>query len=164
MILSAQAFLCLYFLAFRNAPCLPFEIFRLARHYSNMCMHTQSCLTLCDPMDCSPPGSFVHGISQARILEWVTISFSRGCSWPRDWSHVSYVSALASRFFKHWATWEAPLLINCSYLPLYLLLNSSLLWDIKDYRTRVLGSPLKDTKWFHLEFRGISVKIQWQAL
>ena len=44
----------------------------------------QSCLTLCDPMDCSPPGSSVHGILQARILEWVAISFSRGSSQPRD--------------------------------------------------------------------------------
>ena len=42
----------------------------------------------CDPMDCSPPGSSVHGISQSTILEWVTIS-SRGSSWPRDWTHVS---------------------------------------------------------------------------
>ena len=44
----------------------------------------QSCLTLCDPMDCSPPGFSVHGILQARILEWVAISFSRGSSRPRD--------------------------------------------------------------------------------
>ena len=44
----------------------------------------QSCPTLCDPMDCSPPGSSVHGILQARILEWVAISFSRGSSQPRD--------------------------------------------------------------------------------
>ena len=44
----------------------------------------QSCLTLCDPMDCSPPGSSVHEIFQARILEWVAISFSRGSSQPRD--------------------------------------------------------------------------------
>ena len=42
----------------------------------------QSCHTLCDPMDCSPPGSYVHGIFQARILEWVAISFSRGSSDP----------------------------------------------------------------------------------
>ena len=42
------------------------------------------CLTLCDPMDCSPPGSSVHGISQARILEWVATSFSRGSTWPMD--------------------------------------------------------------------------------
>ena len=44
----------------------------------------QSCLTLCDPMDCSPPGSSVHGILLARILEWLVIPFSRGYSWPRD--------------------------------------------------------------------------------
>ena len=44
----------------------------------------QSCLTLCDPMDCSPPGSSVHGILQTRILKWVAILFSRGSSQPRD--------------------------------------------------------------------------------
>ena len=44
----------------------------------------QSCLTLCNPVDCSAPGSSIHGILQARILEWVAISFSRGSSWPRD--------------------------------------------------------------------------------
>ena len=44
----------------------------------------QSCLTLCDPMACSPPGSSVHGISQAKILEWVAISSSRGSSRPRE--------------------------------------------------------------------------------
>ena len=45
---------------------------------------TQMCLTLCHPMDCSSPGSSVHGILQARILEWVAISFFRGSSWPRN--------------------------------------------------------------------------------
>ena len=45
---------------------------------------TQSCPTLCDPMDCSPPASSVHGTLQARILEWVAIPFFRGSSWPRD--------------------------------------------------------------------------------
>ena len=49
----------------------------------------QSCLTLCNPMDCSPPGSSVHGILQARILEWVAISFARGSSHPRDRTWVS---------------------------------------------------------------------------
>ena len=43
----------------------------------------------CDPIGCSPPGSSVHGILQARILEWVAISSSRGASWPRDWTQVS---------------------------------------------------------------------------
>ena len=46
-----------------------------------MCVKSpQSCLTLCDPMDCSPPGSSVHGILQARIFEWVAMPFSRGSS------------------------------------------------------------------------------------
>ena len=49
------------------------------------------CLTLCDPMNCSLPGSSVHGIFQARILEWGAISFSRSSSWPRDWTRVSRI-------------------------------------------------------------------------
>ena len=58
-------------------------------------------LTLCDPTDCSPPGSSVHGILQARILEWIAFSFSRGSSQPRDWT---WVSCVADRFFTFWAT------------------------------------------------------------
>ena len=56
----------------------------LNTHMKVKVLVTQSCLTLCDLMDCSPPGSSVHGILQARILEWVAISFSRGLSQPRD--------------------------------------------------------------------------------
>ena len=52
---------------------------------------TQSCPTLCDPMDWRPPGSSVHGILQARILEWVAIPFSRGSSWPRNQIQVSHI-------------------------------------------------------------------------
>ena len=52
---------------------------------------TQSCLTLCDPIDCGPPGSSVHGILQARRLEWVAISSSRGSSQPRDRIRVSCI-------------------------------------------------------------------------
>ena len=66
----------------------------------------QSCPTLCDPVDCSLPGSSVHGILQARILEWVTISFSRGSSWPRDRTRVSRIGG---RRFNLWATREAAL-------------------------------------------------------
>ena len=50
-----------------------------------ICSDAKSLLTLCDPMDCNPPRSPVHRISQARILGWIAISFSRGSSWPRDW-------------------------------------------------------------------------------
>ena len=71
---------------------------------------TQSCLTLCDPMDCSPPASSVHGILQARILEWIALPFFRVSSWPRDWTQVS---GIADRFFTIWTTRKAPLL---SYL------------------------------------------------
>ena len=65
----------------------------------------QLCLTLCDPTDYSPPGSPVHGILQARIVEWVAIPFSRGSSRPRD---RTCVSCIADRFFTVWATREAP--------------------------------------------------------
>ena len=58
----------------------------------------QSCPTLCDPGDCSPPGSSIHGISQARILEWVVIAFSRGSFRPKDRTQVS---CIAGRFFSH---------------------------------------------------------------
>ena len=58
----------------------------------------QLCLTLCDPMDCSPPSFSVHGILQAIILQWVAIPFSRGSSWPR---------ARTRMFFTVWATREA---------------------------------------------------------
>ena len=63
----------------------------------------QSCPSLCNPMDCSPPGHSVHGILQARILEWVAMTSSRGPSWPRDWTFTS--PALAGGFFTPSATW-----------------------------------------------------------
>ena len=69
----------------------------------------QSCPTLLDPMDCSPPGSSVHGILQARILEWVDISFSKGSSRPRDWTEISRI---AGRRFNLWATREAQVPLN----------------------------------------------------
>ena len=65
---------------------------------------TQSCPTLWDPMNCSPPGSSVHGVLQARILEWVAIFYFRGSSRPRDWT---WVSCIAGKFFNVWATREA---------------------------------------------------------
>ena len=56
------------------------------------CSVAQSCPTLCDPMDCSLPGSPVHGIFQGRILEWVAISYSKGSSQPRGWTLVSCIA------------------------------------------------------------------------
>ena len=63
-----------------------------------VCMHVHARghvqPTLCNPMDCSPPGSSIHGIFQAKILGWVAISFSRGSFWPRDWTDVSCISSI----------------------------------------------------------------------
>ena len=76
----------------RNSP--PYGLFLVA----------QSCPTLCDPMDCSPPASSVRGILQARILAWVAMSSSRASSQPRDGTQVS---CIAGRFFTIWVIGEA---------------------------------------------------------
>ena len=80
-------------------------------HHSQCAKSLQLCPTLCDLMDCSPPGSSVHGILQARILEWVVISFSRGSSWPRDRICIPCISCTGRQIFYHCATWEAPMLL-----------------------------------------------------
>ena len=71
-------------------------------------MKLLSCVGLCDPMDCILPGFSIHGIFQARILEWVTISFSRGSFRPRE---QTWVSLIGGRHFNLWATREAPRLM-----------------------------------------------------
>ena len=84
-----------------------------------------SCVLLCDPVDCSPPGSSVHGILQARILECIAMPTSRGSSWPRGWTRLSCFSCLAGGFFTTSATWEAPSLPLISCLPLSYLSPTS---------------------------------------
>ena len=108
--------------------------------------------TLCNPIDCSLPDSSVHGISQAKILEWVDISFSRGFSWPRGWTHISCISRLVflplstspmlyqrslnllSLFiFGHCSDWVISITLAfgwlvCSYVSLSLLFISSRLF------------------------------------
>ena len=84
--------------------------------YSYSCSIAQLCLTLCDPIDCSPPGSSVHGSLQARILESVAISFSRGSSRPKDRTCVSCVSpALAGGLFTPEQAGERPHFLISSY-------------------------------------------------
>ena len=82
-----------------------FSVFRMTVNCSWSCESevAQSCPTLCDPVDCSPPGSSVHGILRPRILEWVAISFSRGSSRPRGRTQLS---CMAGRRFNLWATRE----------------------------------------------------------
>ena len=75
---------------------------------SSVSSNTQLCPTLCDPRDCSPPGSSVHRILLARILEWVSISSSSGSSWPRDWTHVSYLSCIGRWILYHYCYLGSP--------------------------------------------------------
>ena len=83
----------------------------------------QSCPTLCNPMDCSPPGSSIHGIFWARILEWGAISLSGESSWPRDWTRVSCIAGrlyrLSHQGIPNWVVnqillnvWDVALITN----------------------------------------------------
>ena len=71
-----------------------------------LCVCMFSCVWLCaTPWIAALEGPFVHGISQAKILEWIAISFSRGSSWPREWTYISWVSCTGGQVLYHWATW-----------------------------------------------------------
>ena len=94
---------------------------------SNIIVHAQSRLTLCDLMNCSPPGSSGQGIFQARILEQVAIFFSRAAFWPRDQTHISSISYVGRQILCHSATWEAPWKIPFKYH------ESSLIWHFEVY-------------------------------
>ena len=114
------------------------------------CLVVNSCLTLCNSMDCSQLGSSVHGIFQARILQWVAISFSRGPSWPRDWTHVS---CIGWRILYHWATREAPVNISSSHF-LFLWVTYKIWTDwslarIKNHNQKPLSEWKPRTKQLH---------------
>ena len=83
-----------------------------------MCMHAQSCPTLCNPMDCSTPSSSVHGISHVRILEWVAISFSRRSFWPR-------IEPMPPAIGKHWPV-DSQLLSHLGSPPKGILVQEKL--------------------------------------
>ena len=86
------------------SPALPRGSQSTPENWTGGCVFVaQSRLTLCNPRDCSPPGFSVHGVSQARILEWLAIPFSRGSSQPRDQIRVSHTGR---RFLYHRATKE----------------------------------------------------------
>ena len=77
-----------------------------------LCLVARSCPTLCDPTDCSPPGSSVHGDSPARILEWVAISSPRESSHPRDRTCISWISCIGRWILNHWASLVAQMVKN----------------------------------------------------
>ena len=95
-----------------------FKLFFFFIVYAFVCMLIQSRPTLCDPMDCSPSGSSVHRISQARILECANISFSRGSSWVRDWTWISCIFLIDRQILHHWASREACIFLNMYFLGL----------------------------------------------
>ena len=98
------------------------------------CVSAQLCPTLCDPMDCSPPGSSVYGILGARILEWVAISYSRGSSWPRDPNCVSSISC-------NWQAGSLPL------VPMQETRIQSLVWE--DLTCYSANKPEHHNFWTH---------------
>ena len=107
----------------------------------------ESWLTLCDLMACSLPSSSVHGISQARILECVAISFSRGSSWPRDQTLRLVCCTLAGRFFTVWGshTWAFLTTISCNGCWLRRALHNRYSWSTKGLKN---FEPNRWSHWF----------------
>ena len=100
----------------------------------------QSCPTLCNPMDYSLPGSSVHGIFQAIVLQWIDISFSKGSSQPRDWTRVSHI---VDRHFTIWAIRDLCVNVTCTTHSVIhpsrgCLLSFSLLSGLRRYQQRRL--------------------------
>ena len=118
-------------------------ILQISRGYSEV---AQSCPTLCNPIDCSLPGFSIHGVFQARVLEWVAFSFSRGSSWPRDQTQVS---CIVGRRFTLWATREALSFIHKWKLHLRL----------PDYKKRS-PSHMYFWAWLKLQYFG---HLMWRA-
>ena len=106
------------------------------QYFLSILLATQSCLTFCDPMDYSPPGFSVHGILQARILQWVAIPFSKGSSWPRDQTQVS---GIAGRFFTICATRDEKLVTKTVLMQIHRESKLILLWSIETSRLRNLA-------------------------
>ena len=88
------------------------------------CKSLKLCPTLCGPVDCSLPGSSAHGIFQARILEWVAISYSGGSFGPKGQTQVFCVSCIGKRILYHWVTGEALLITTTRIMNKSLPLNA----------------------------------------
>ena len=107
-----------------------------------MCSVAESCLTVCNPMNHSPPATSVHRISLARILEWVAIPFSRGSSPSRNWTCIS---CMGRQILYTWATWEA----YDSYTMLYIVIPNSVHTDFIVDRCWNLPFPVSSF-WFFI--------------
>ena len=96
----------------------------------------------CDPMDCSPPGSSVHGVLPATILKWIAIPFTRGSSWPRDQTHISYISCISRLVLYHWHHLGSPQIgkVLCKLDWVY---HISFNPDLSDSRTHAIKHKTK---------------------
>ena len=132
---------------------------------------SHSCPTLCDPKDCSPPGFSVHGILQARMLEWVAIPFSWESSQPRVWTQVSCITG---RFFTIWSTRKAPLFPKATFYDSNCLVSirnsqllKSLISDSTDHQ-RYLGCNSEGMEWEpknqHSESDSLTVRLGTTAV
>ena len=127
---------------------------RLESRYSCVCIKmkvSQSCPTLCDPMDNSLPGPCAHGTLKTRILEWVAIPFFKGSSWPRDWT---WVSCTAGRFFTIWATRKLCMFV-CVCVCIYIFAKLSWVFWLKE-RFYLLNLLLSLCTWRNLGSKSIS--------
>ena len=121
--------------------------------YPNSCMLCsvlQLCPTLCDSVDCSPPGSSVRGILQARILEWVAMPSSRGSSRPRDGTHVSYISCIGRWILYHyWHLGSPPIqiqgLLKWVYFYMFTTLSPLLAGHLELHFTRGIHLTLRNS-------------------
>ena len=90
-----------------RTPSVPLLAVSQACYSKVLSLLSQSCPTLFEPLDCSLRGSLVHGVPQARVLEWVATASSKGSSPPRDGTHASCVSCIGRQILYHCTTWEA---------------------------------------------------------
>ena len=113
------------------------DIFYVAKSFSVACVCAlllYSCLTLCDPTDCSPSGSSVHGILHAWTLEWAAISFSKGSSWPRDWTQIANI---AGRFFTAEPPGKTPICYHNANITLFLPISRFLISLIPPFTSKI---------------------------
>ena len=107
----------------------------------SLCVHAWLCLSLCDPMDCNLPGSSVHGIVQARTLEWVAISSSRGSSWLKDWTCISCISR---RILYHHLGSPVIVWFKCICFKLWIIIQCCIIYFLlQNVPDLVIGSSCK---------------------
>ena len=129
---------------FQNSFNYTFPCYDLSIQHQNMCAHgcmlsLQSCLTFCDPMDCSLPGSSIHGILQARIPEGVIMPYSRGSSWPRDQTSDSLC-------LLHWQIGSLPLVPPGKPTKTFCEGHSKNWYTFSEIRSHWSGSMMKIAK------------------